>query len=158
MPTILEMSRLPPLPAGMQGQSMLPLLGPGPAGPGAVHAAGGWRERPALTEKAVTTEPVGAPPPQDTESYAIVSGGFKLIYNSKRPAGSPEFELYDHRRDRLDRTNVAADHPEVVARLAKEITAWRARAEAERLKPDAAATETMSPEQLDRLRALGYIQ
>lgn len=156
MPTILELSRLP-LPAGMQGQSLLPLLAAPPA-PGAAHAASGWRERPALTEKAVTTEPVGAPPPQDTESYAIVSEGFKLIHNSKRPAGGPEFELYDHRHDPLDKTNVAGEHPEIVSGLAKEIAAWRARAESERLKPDAASTEKMSPDQLDRLRALGYIQ
>ncbi len=156
MPTILELSRLP-LPAGIQGQSFLPLLA-GPPASGVAHAAIGWRERPALTEKAVTLEPVGAPPPQDTESYAIVSGGFKLIHNTKRPAGSPEFELYDHRHDTLDKSDVADQHPEIVAKLAKQIAAWQTRAESERLKPDAASTEKMSPEQLDRLRALGYIQ
>ncbi len=156
MPTILELSRLP-LPAGMQGQSLLPLLA-APEAPGVARTATGWRVRPALTEKAVTAEPVGAPPPQDTESYAIVSEGFKLVHNTKRPAGGPEFELYDHGRDRLDKTDVASQHPEVVARLAKQIETWRARAESERLKPDAASTDKMSPEQLDRLRALGYIQ
>jgi len=156
MPTILELSRLP-LPAGVQGQSLLPLLGAREAADVA-HAANAWRERPALTEKAVTTEPVGAPPPQDTESYSIVSDGFKLIHNTKRPLGGAEFELYDHVHDRLDKTDVASQHPDIVARLSKQIEAWRARAEAERLKPDAAASEKMSPEQLDRLRALGYIQ
>ncbi len=157
MPTILELSRLP-LPSGMQGQSLVPLLGAPGASRGTVQAAGGWTPRPALTEKAVTVEPMGAPPPQDTESYAIVAGGYKLIVNSKRPAGFAEFELYDHRRDRLDKTNVASAHPEVVTRLAKEIAVWRTRAESERLKPDAASTAAMSPEQLDRLRALGYVQ
>ncbi len=156
MPTILEMSRLP-VPAGAQGQSLLPLLA-GPPAPGTVRAAGGWRDRPALTEKAVTTEPMGAPPPQDTESYSIVFEGFKLIHNTKRPAGGPEFELYDHVHDPLDKADVAGAHPEIVSRLAKQIAAWRARAESERVKPDAAATEKMSPDQIERLRALGYIQ
>jgi arylsulfatase A-like enzyme len=156
MPTILELSRLAP-PSGMQGDSLRPLFSPKGAA-GTVRADGAWRERPAMTEKAVTTEPVGAPPPQDTESYAIVSAGFKLIHNTKRPAGSPEFELYDHVRDRLDKANVAARHPDVVERLSKQIETWRARAEAARLKPDSAITETMSPEALDRLRALGYVQ
>jgi hypothetical protein len=144
MPTILELRRVP-LPAA-------PLM------PGAVQAAGEWTERPALTEKAVTTEPLGAPPPMDTESFAIVSGGYNVIHNSKRPAGGPGFELDDNRRDPLDKTDVAGAHPEIVARLAKEIAGWRARAESERLKPDAVSEEKMSPEQLDRLRAPGYIQ
>jgi arylsulfatase A-like enzyme len=159
MPTVLEIARVSP-PAGMQGHSLVPLLGPPGASRGAVQAASGWTPRPALTEKAVTHEPMGAPPPQDTESYAVVAGDYKLIVNSKRPAGStsPEFELYDHRTDPLDKTDIASAHPGVVARLAKEITAWRTRAETERLKPDAAATDSMTPEQLERLKALGYVQ
>jgi arylsulfatase A-like enzyme len=156
MPTLLEMSGLP-VPQAAQGHSFLSLIAPG--APGAtVRAASDWIERPAMIEKAVTSEPIGAPPPQDTESYAIVSGGFKLIHNTKRPAGTREFELYDHAKDPLDAHDVAAEHPDVVERLARELEAWHAKASAAKLPPDAAATQQMSPEQLDRLRALGYVQ
>jgi arylsulfatase A-like enzyme len=157
MPTLLEISGLPS-PAGIQGHSLLPLLSPAGASAGTVHAASGWDERPALTEKAVTSEPLGAPPPQETESFAIVAGPWKLIHNTARPAGKPEYELFEHPKDPLDSKDLAALHPDVVERLAKEIAAWRSKGEAARLKPDAASAQQMSPEQLDRLRALGYIQ
>ena len=80
------------------------------------------------------------------------------MYLVRRPARVPEFELYDHVHDPLDRTDVAILHPEVVERLTKAVNAFRRQAEAQRLKPDSAATEQMSPEQVQRLRALGYIQ
>jgi arylsulfatase A-like enzyme len=158
MPTLLELSRLPVTP-GLQGKSLLPLLaGARSSGPDAVHAdAGGWTERPAITEKAVTVDN-GSPPPRDTESVSVVFQGYKLIHNTKRPAGRPEFELFDHRKDPLDRTDVAAQHPEVVERLRRELDAWRKTVGAAKLKPDAEAGQTLSKEELERLRALGYVQ
>jgi hypothetical protein len=53
---------------------------------------------------------------------------------------------------------VAAQHPDVVARLARELQAWRRMAEAARLTPDSALAATVSAEELERLRALGYVQ
>ncbi len=159
MPTLLEISRLK-VPAQAQGRSFRSLLTSGRRGePGDARAdAAGWTDRPAITEKALTTEPVGAPPPQDTESTSIVAGGWKLIHNTKRPEGKPEFELYDHAKDLLDRSDVAAAHPEVVQDLAKKLESWRKMAAAARLKPDADAAKTLSKEELERLRSLGYIQ
>jgi hypothetical protein len=61
-------------------------------------------------------------------------------------------------RDPLDQVNVADKHPDVVQRLAKAIEGWRAMATAARLKPDTEATGNMTPEQLQRLRSLGYIR
>jgi arylsulfatase len=156
MPTILEMSRLP-VPASVQGRSLLPLLGAATPKTTATLADSGWRDRPAFTEKAVT-ESIGGPPPQNTEAYAIVSGGFRLVHHTKHPDGGPEDELFEHRVDPLDKVDVAAQHPEVVERLSKVIAAWRSRVEAARLKPDAASAQEMTKEQLERLRALGYIQ
>ena len=158
MPTLLELSRIP-LPAGLQGRSLVPLLaGARPAGPDAVRAdAGAWTERPAITEKAVTVDN-GSPPPRDTESVSVVFQGYKLIHNTKRPAGGPELELFDHRRDPLDRTDVAAQHPDVVERLKRELDAWRKSVASSRLKPDADAGQALSKEELERLRALGYVQ
>jgi hypothetical protein len=123
----------------------------------AAAGRGGWVERAAITEKAVTKDN-GSPPPRDTESVAIVFQGFKLVHNVKRAAGTPEWELYDHRRDPLDLRDVAASHPEAVQRLRKELDAWRRATAASRLKPDAQAAQTLSGEELERLRALGYVQ
>lgn len=152
MPTLLEASRLP-VPAGLHGRSLLPLLFP-PAG--TVRAAG-WADRPAISEKAVTVQ-TGAPPPRDTESAAVVLNGWKLIHNTKRPAGRPEFELFDHRQDPLDLRDLAAQRPDVVERLRRELEAWRRTVASARLKPDSEAAAALSPEELERLRALGYVQ
>jgi len=158
MPTLLSMSGLA-VPRAAQGRSLLPLLTP-PPGSGAVKAdagAAGWSDRPAISEKALITD-VAGPPPRVTESVAIVSGGWKLIHNLERPPGDPEYELYDHRRDPNDQTDVSAEQPEVVRRLARQIGLWKRSAEAERLKPDSEAAHGMSAEELERLRSLGYIQ
>jgi arylsulfatase A-like enzyme len=159
MPTLLEISRLK-VPAQAQGRSFLSLLAPGRRRDGGdVRAdAPGWVDRPAITEKASTTEPMGAPPPQDTESTSIVAGGWKLIHNTKRPEGKPEFEVYDHANDPLDRTDVAAGHPDVVQDLAKKLESWRKMAATAKLKPDAETAKSLSKEELERLRSLGYIQ
>jgi arylsulfatase A-like enzyme len=156
MPTLLEASAVAG-PEGMQGQTMLPLLVPADSGNGS--NAGGWRLVPAITEKARTsTAVVGAPPPNDTECYSITDGEWKLIHNTVRPRGGPEFELYDFVKDPLDTTDVASQHPDVVARLAKAIDGWKQMALAARLKPDSEGMKNLSPEQLQRLRSLGYIR
>ena len=155
MPTLLEMSRIA-VPAGVQGRSLLPLLSPGSGGRGTARASG-RDSRPAVSEKAETKE-FGAPPPRDTAAEAIVVGNWKLIHNTKRPDGKAEFELYDHAKDPLDAHDVAATHPEEVARLSKMLQAWRRMAAAARLKPDTETSQTMSKEDLERLRSLGYIQ
>jgi arylsulfatase A-like enzyme len=157
MPTLLEASGLP-LPPSLQGRSLLPLVARMGSG-GAVRAdrSGPWADRPAITEKAVTVDN-GAPPPRDTESVAVVFDGFKLIHNTKRPPGHPEYELFDHRSDPLDGTDIAARRPEIVHRLGRELEAWRKAVPASRLKPDAEAARTLNKDELERLRALGYVQ
>jgi arylsulfatase A-like enzyme len=149
MPTLLELSGIAS-PEGIQGQSLVPLVRAG-ADPSA------WVPRPAITEKAKTSGGF-APPPHDTESYAIVDAGWKLVHNVARPDGTPEFELYDFAKDPLNTRDVAAQHPEVVARLAKALQGWRAMATAARLKPDSETTRSLSPEQLQRLKSLGYVR
>jgi len=164
MPTLLELSGIRP-PDGLQGHSLVPLLGV--AGREEVSTAGAsraapaerWQQRPAITQKALTDpKKGGAPPPHDTESYAITDGQWKLVRNAVRPRGGPEFELYDFRKDPLNLTDVAADHPDIVARLAKALDGWKQMATAARLKPDAETTKNLSPEQLQRLKSLGYVR
>ena len=119
---------------------------------GASPLSGGWNRRPLIAEKQ---------PLSDTdhlaEAYAIMDGKWKLIHNIARPPERPEFELFDFYADPLDQKNVAAGHPDVVAKMAKELEAWRGWAKAARLEPDSEGTKGMSAEQLEQLRSLGYI-
>src|SRR5262245_10139259 len=157
MPTLLALGGLPG-PAAMQGQSLVALLaGPGGRGAsGTVRAASNaWQPRPAITEQIQARDD---PPPLDTNSVAIVADGWKLIHNTKRHPPRPEFELFEFHKDRLDSRDVAQDHPELVERLGRELAAWQKKAEAERLKPDVESTKAMSGEELERRRALGYVQ
>jgi arylsulfatase A-like enzyme len=147
MPTLLAACGLR-VPPAAQGRSLLPLL----------QGTPGWRTRPAFSEKAVTHEPVGAPPPHDTESFAVVFEGWKLLHHTVRPRGGPEFELYDPQRDPFDQLDLAPQHPDVVARLARLLDRWHASALAARLPADSAARSTLRPEELERLHSLGYIQ
>jgi len=149
MPTLLELSGLA-TPAGVQGQSLVPLLQRSGTG-----ERRGWKRRPVIMEK----QPQGeAEFPGASESYAIIDGDWKLVVNKVRAPGQPEYELYEFPRDPLDRTNVAADHPDVVQRLAKAVDGWHTMAAAARLKADADASKGLSPEELQRLRSLGYVK
>ncbi|HEX9637811.1 MAG TPA: sulfatase [Acidobacteriota bacterium] len=163
MPTLLELSGLRG-PREMQGRSLRALLAAQPERSGAVAQAAddgpraAWKELPAISEKALLPEASGGPPPYDSESYAIVSEGFKLIHNPQRDAGQPEFELYDKKSDPLDRVDLAARHPEIVTKLSRRLQQWRAQAEREKLPPDSESAAGLSAQELERLRSLGYIQ
>lgn len=143
MPTLLALSGIRP-PTEAQGASLLGLLD---------GTERSWR-RPAITEAIGRVDPTT---PQD-DAWSIIVGDHKLVHRPKPPAGRGEYELYDRRTDRFDRKDIAAANPEIVARLATELESWRRMATAARLKPDAAIKADMSPEDLERLRALGYIQ
>jgi arylsulfatase A-like enzyme len=149
MPTLLALGGIE-APQGLQGQSLTPLLSAG-------GESGEWRRQPAITEKAVT-QPGAAPPPHETESYAITDGQWKLVRNVIRAEGVPEFELYDAANDPLDKTDVASAHGDVVERLAKALDGWKAMAQKARLASDTEGTKNLSPEQLQRLRSLGYVK
>jgi len=154
MPTLLEMSRLP-VPKGVQGHSLLPLLST--TSSGTANPATAPKAWPAVIEKEATREG-GGPPPRDAESFAIIRDGWKLVHNTNGLAGRPEYELYNHGKDSLDKSDLAAEEPEIVKRLASELEAWRRMAEAARLPPDSKTREGLGKEELERLRALGYIQ
>jgi arylsulfatase A-like enzyme len=150
MPTILELCGLSP-PEGIQGASLKPLLISTPAG-------ASWSERPAFTEKAVTKGGGGAPPPYETESFAVTLGGWKLIHNTKQPLARPEYELFDAKKDPLNLENVASAHGDVVEQLKTRIDAWRKQTLAARVPSDEDIPKDISPEDLERLRSLGYVQ
>jgi arylsulfatase A-like enzyme len=144
MPTLLELSGLPP-PGGIQGASLLPLMR---------GDTGAW-DRPAIIEAVGRIDPTST---DQNEAVAIIANGWKLVERPARGSAPVRHELYDHRNDPLDRTDLAQGQPERVARLARELEAWRRKAVSARLKPDSALAGTMSAEDLERLRALGYVQ
>jgi arylsulfatase A-like enzyme len=153
MPTLLELAGVPP-PPGIQGRSLVPLLDAGAPG-GASKPA--WTPRPAVTEKRPERDP-NSPTRGDRTSTALALDGYKLIHNSERAPGVPEYELYDARDDPLDQRDLAAEKPEVVERLRAALDAWRARVAEVRLEPESASPESLTPEELERLRSLGYVQ
>ncbi len=164
MPTLLEVTGRP-LPEGLQGQSLVPLMTAArelrQADVTESTLAGlagnlGWQRRAAVSERA-TTQQSGGPRPREDEAVSIVLDGWKLIHNTKSSSGKPEFELFDHTKDPLDLANVADEHPDVVEKLLAELQNWREAAQAAKLPP-ADSTEGLSDDELQRLRSLGYIQ
>jgi arylsulfatase A-like enzyme len=143
-PTLLELSHLP-TPETMQGQSLIPLM-----------AGTDWEPRPAISQKAETNQ-TGGPRPHDTEAYAIVSDGWKLIHHTKPDEGKPEFELFHHAEDPLDLKDVSDDNPDRVKTLAALLESERTRI-LEGALEEGGSTENLSDEELQRLRSLGYIQ
>jgi len=177
MPTVLDLAGLP-IPKEAQGQSLRPWFAAN--GQEADAGAKGWRRVPAITEKSY----VGAREPGGWASYSIIVDGWKLIHNVQAPAPAPgmpagpggtappgapgfalpppaapprEYELYDHVEDPLNLADVADAHPDKVKELAQQLERWRAKVESERLPDDAALAAQASPEELERLRSLGYL-
>jgi arylsulfatase A-like enzyme len=164
MPTILELCRLP-LPEGMQGQSLLPLFAAArrasdesiaKSDRNAAFTTGQWRNEPAVSER-LWSERAKRMNPEARDSYAFILDGWKLNYYEPQE-GDPEYELYDHRKDPLDQVNLADKHPEIVERLTEEFKAWKEKATAARLTPDSELEKTLTEEQLQHLRSLGYIR
>jgi arylsulfatase A-like enzyme len=148
MPTMLALSRLA-IPQQAQGQSLAPLL-QATAGPGT------WKPRPVFTDRPAAPH-FASPAPRASETFSVIYEGWKLVWNKKRPAGAPELELYDHRRDPGDLHNVAAQHPDVAQRLSRLIAGWEQDSVRKRLPSDDMAGRDLRPEERERLRALGYI-
>jgi arylsulfatase A-like enzyme len=154
MPTLLQATGLA-VPKEAQGIPLQPLW-EAPAGSrGSALAASGWAARPAIAEK----QPMSKDGfPNSAQSYAIVDGKWKLIHNVVRAPGHPEFELFEFHADPRDQKNLAAENPQTVQKLARSLASWREGAERARVKPDTEAIKNMSAEQLEQLRALGYIK
>ena len=147
MPTLLELARLP-IPDQAQGRSLVPLMA-APEEPETL----GWPGGPVFSERrripSESTE--GAP-----DAYTVLRDGWKLIWNVECRDDRPELELFDHDTDPLDLNNVAGDHGALVAQLRGEIEIWLERVEAQKVS-DETLSEDLSPQELEQLRALGYV-
>ena len=146
-PTLIQLSGLE-IPDTMQGQSLVPLL----AAEGS-NRPEGWRRRPIISERIRSSLSDGT-----SNSTAIVWDGWKLVHNTERPSGHPEFELFDHANDPWSRVDVADEHPDKVEELAGHLESWRLWVAAQALPTDAELTQGISGEELERLRSLGYVQ
>lgn len=153
LPTLADLAGLA-APAGVQGQSLLPLIAD-LAGE-EDGAARRWQDRPAFSATFARK-----PPFRDERSgqplaqYAIAEGPWKLIEYEDDGAEAPRFALFDRQADPLDQHDLAAEHPEVVARLSAQLAAWRKWALDHKLEAD--SVDSLSAEELARLRSLGYI-
>jgi arylsulfatase A-like enzyme len=150
MPTILELCQIEP-PKGIQGQSLLPLILQGQAN-SRLQARGEWKPLPAITERAPMFGLL------KTESVSIVMDQWKLVHNTVRDNPTPEFELFDWSKDSLDQHDLAAAHPDVVKRLAAELVVWKTNALIAKLKSNSDLEKSLSSQDLQRLRALGYLK
>jgi hypothetical protein len=95
--------------------------------------------------------------------YAVVLAEWKLIHNTVRPDGKPEFELFHQLEDPLDRVNVADQHPDVVDATASTpplfaISPRHTLSKRHRISGRQYSVEGLSEEELRKLRSLGYIQ
>jgi arylsulfatase A-like enzyme len=83
------------------------------------------------------------------EQYGVRLGDWKLILGPEEGTR----QLFDVARDPRERRDLAAEQPERAAELEERIAAWRAQHTRVEAAPDA-----ISQEDLERLRALGYVQ
>jgi len=151
MPTLLAVSELTS-PEEVQGQNLLPLAG-------IDGARAHWKGRPAFVQR-LRSGFEKEYEPDDIESYAMVSRGYRLIHNITRPDGHPEFELYDHAKDPLNAHDIAVDHPEEVARMTKEMEAWLKWATSRRAAVGVEGGEDaeLSAADIEMLEQLGYLK
>jgi hypothetical protein len=104
------------------------------------------RAAPPELEAVVETRLPGGP------SSAILRGGWKQIV---RPDGAAP-ELYRFPDDVAEVRDLAAEQPERVAELAGRLAAWQRERDAR--APDQAVLAEPSREELEALRALGYLE
>jgi arylsulfatase A-like enzyme len=131
MPTLLELAGAP-VPAAVQGGSLLPLMLGQPAGDAPV-AFGEY--------------------PWFGRSRAVTLGTQRLVYASK----TGRAELYNYRTDPLEQVNVAERHPEAVAARVRLLESWEARVAASRIE-DLGEPAPVDQETIEQLRQLGYVQ
>jgi arylsulfatase len=63
-------------------------------------------------------------------NWAIIDGGWKLVGEGQPKGGGHDIALYDYAKDRAESRNVAAQHPDQVARLRGLWEAWAKRVDA----------------------------
>jgi arylsulfatase A-like enzyme len=148
MPTILELAGVA-LPYALEGESLVPLLRDAAVG---ARASG----RPIV----VAHHRFWA---RGVLEYAVIdSRRWKLVFRYEPqtipPAPPSRFQLFDLKADPDETSNLVMAHPEVTRRLVGELLAYAERQPRIVQPAESAATLDYDPEQLEQLRALGYVE
>jgi arylsulfatase A-like enzyme len=149
MPTVLDLLGLK-IPDVAQGQSLAPFA----------KRQTFQRRGPVMTSRYAHPyeENVGFIPENHIDSVALIDGTWKLIYRPDgKSVGLNRAELYEHRTDRGDTKNVAAQNPQQVGRMAIEIGQWMEKQKQIRSALGRSAKSTLDQETLEKLRSLGYL-
>ncbi len=100
--------------ARIEGRSLVPLL---------TDAEAAWPDRLLVTH--VGRWPQGKASASRTHNCRVRDGRWSLVNSKNRPKNDPDaWELYDIEADPGETRDVAAAHPDVVARIAKAYDAW----------------------------------
>jgi arylsulfatase A-like enzyme len=129
MPTVLEAEDAP-IPAQVQGRSLLPLI----------------RGEGTPPYRAFSETPAGK------GQTAMALGGFRLLATGDGPPA-----LYDLASDPLETTDVAAANQERVDVLQRQLEAWRQMVTAASLDPSLRSEKPLDDATLERLKSLGYV-
>ncbi len=150
MPTLLDLAGLE-APPGIDGRTLAPLF---------VAGREGERQRgprPAFSVKHRLQNLLG-PPPREVQAYSIILDGWKLVETRSTAEAPAAYALFRHPDRPADREDLAAREPAVVRRLAGVLDAWRQGQAKKTLPSDAEHASHLSSAELDRLRALGYVE
>jgi len=149
MPTVLELAGIP-AEGLVQGQSVLP-----PARGLPFQRRGAIM---ACRFPHPSARPGGFVPEYRTGAFARIDSHWKLIYRDQaEKAGMKRIELYDRRTDRREAQDVAARHPDVVARLMADLSQWIEAQKQVRKLLGPGGKATLDAQTLERLRSLGYL-
>ena len=141
-PTVLDLAGLP-VPSGLDGVSLLPMV---------AHEAAAANSSPAADPADALAGPVSYAETYYprfhynwSELIAVETARWKYVR-------APRPELYDLRKDPKELHDVTAEHPEVAATLARQLDSM-----AQGKASSAPTPAKIDPEALARLRALGYV-
>ena len=144
-PTILDDLGLPPV-TGFQGRSLVSLIRGSGKSSALSHVPGGevWSE----TRHTV----------DDSHKLALRQGasGKKLIVSRPEDGSEVSVELYDLAKDPGERDDLVSGQPNWVERALERVNSFLARASERRESGAPPPPVQLTPEQLDKLRALGY--
>jgi len=145
-PTLLDLLGIPALPE-TDGRSRLPLIEAALRGAEETPGENPTMAFAQLDRRWGFTEGPSRP------LVAVTQGPYRLIV-SGGPEEGEEVELFDHRADPVEANNIAADHPEISARLRKQADAYLDRPP---LTWGAPLEVEVSDLERGQLQALGYV-
>ena len=149
--TIAELAGLP-LPPGVQGESLLPVI---------ENASAPMRNRPAFHARYHFEGGAHHLAVRDGEWKLIVKTPPSKQHIEDRPDWSlyrpgTTFELYNLMRDPRETENLIESHPEVALRLEGKLLAWKRRTDAAAAAQKAGTPPPLDDATREALRALGY--